>query len=542
MGLSGFRVLASTAAELAFGAPVADPVAGPPVLRTAGGRAFIDVTAALRSNPGRALLPRALDLMESRSAVVLRGLLDDPRLSPTTTSWTPFVRRLVRTLIRFRVPVLMALALLRPDAARRRVERVGDRVRTLTSAPPGLTADERLDRAVHVLRQAFPVLPRTVPAAGAGFVMLGLARRLAGTDLGADGVHEVLRSLPHNSTTEMDLRLWTLARKLSGDPASAAALRDTPPAELARRYRDGVLPPALESGLAAFLVRHGHRAVAEIDIGVPRWSEDQTHVLGMLANYLRLDDLSHAPDAVFARGAEAADAAVSATVGRVRARSRLRAVAVGFALDRMRRLAGLREEHKDFLIRIFAHVRALLTAVGTDLAGHGLLDRADDVFFLDLAEARAALGGADLRETVAARRAEYDRELRRRRIPRVLLSDGTEPEAVAVPTGVEGALVGTAASAGTATAPARVVLDPVGARLEPGEILVAPSTDPGWTPLFLTAGGLVMEMGGPNSHGAVVAREYGIPAVVGVADATTRISTGQEVTVDGAAGTVRVTS
>jgi rifampicin phosphotransferase len=104
----------------------------------------------------------------------------------------------------------------------------------------------------------------------------------------------------------------------------------------------------------------------------------------------------------------------------------------------------------------------------------------------------------------------------------------------------EGALVGTAASAGSVTAPARVVLDPVGAHLEPGEILVAPSTDPGWTPLFLTAGGLVMEMGGPNSHGAVVAREYGIPAVVGVPDATTRISTGQEVTVDGAAGVVRV--
>jgi pyruvate,water dikinase len=83
-----------------------------------------------------------------------------------------------------------------------------------------------------------------------------------------------------------------------------------------------------------------------------------------------------------------------------------------------------------------------------------------------------------------------------------------------------------------------VILDPEGARLDPGEILVAPSTDPGWTPLFLTAGGLVMEMGGPNSHGAVVAREYGIPAVVGVPDATSRIDTGQSITVDGAAGTV----
>ncbi|HKH57853.1 MAG TPA: PEP-utilizing enzyme, partial [Rubrobacter sp.] len=81
-------------------------------------------------------------------------------------------------------------------------------------------------------------------------------------------------------------------------------------------------------------------------------------------------------------------------------------------------------------------------------------------------------------------------------------------------------------------------LDPGEASLEPGEILVAPSTDPGWTPLFLTAGGLVMEMGGPMSHGAIVAREYGIPAVVGVPDATERIETGARITVDGSAGEV----
>ena len=83
-----------------------------------------------------------------------------------------------------------------------------------------------------------------------------------------------------------------------------------------------------------------------------------------------------------------------------------------------------------------------------------------------------------------------------------------------------------------------MIRSPQGAQLEPGEILVAPSTDPGWTPLFLTAGGLVMEMGGMMSHGAVVAREYGIPAVVGVAGATERIVTGQRLSVDGSAGTV----
>jgi phosphoenolpyruvate synthase/pyruvate phosphate dikinase len=163
------------------------------------------------------------------------------------------------------------------------------------------------------------------------------------------------------------------------------------------------------------------------------------------------------------------------------------------------------------------------------------------VFFLTLGEARHAARGTDQRDVVATRRQAYALEMRRRRIPRVLLSDGTEPEALArADAPDDGALVGTPASAGTVTAPARVVLDPVGARLEPGEVLVAPSTDPGWTPLFLTASALVMEMGGANSHGAVVAREYGIPAVVGVPDATHRITTGSRVTVDGAAGRVHL--
>jgi pyruvate,water dikinase len=159
---------------------------------------------------------------------------------------------------------------------------------------------------------------------------------------------------------------------------------------------------------------------------------------------------------------------------------------------------------------------------------------------LNLAEVRRAVRGEDLSALGAERRAVFTRELGRRRIPRVLLSDGTDLEAAA-PAPLEGSgISGAPASAGRVTGRARVILDPHGAKLEPGEILVAPSTDPGWTPLFLTAGGLVMEMGGSMSHGAVVAREYGIPAVVGVPLATTRIRDGQTITVDGTTGQVAV--
>jgi pyruvate,water dikinase len=104
---------------------------------------------------------------------------------------------------------------------------------------------------------------------------------------------------------------------------------------------------------------------------------------------------------------------------------------------------------------------------------------------------------------------------------------------------VEGTMAGTPAAPGRATGRARVVRDPAGAHLEPGEILVAPTTDPGWTPLFMTAAGLVTETGSPIAHGPTVAREYGIPAVICLRDATRRIRDGDLITIDGTAGTVR---
>ena len=539
MGLSAFRVVGASLAGLATGKPV-DPMQGPAGFGIAGDRAFIDITAVLRNPVGRKAVPAIFSVMEARSAVVVRELLAaEPSLAPTRSALPgalAFARPVLRILLRYRVPALIALALARPAAARKVVAARGDQLRARLAEPVTGDGHARLAHVVTMLRAVPPIMPRTVPAAAGGFLALGLARRVAGPDLDAQAVHEVLRGLPHNVTTDMDLELWALATRL--DQASTAALHAAPPAELAERFHARALPPVLQRELAAFLAEHGHRTAAEIDLGMPRWSDDPTQVLGSLANYLRITDPTDHPDARFARGAAAAEAAVAQVVGEVRRRSRVRAWVTGLALRRTRQLAGMRETHKDYLVRVLAHARAQLAILGAELAGRGLLAAADDVFFLELREVAAALDGTDQRGLVADRRAEYDRELRRRHIPRVLLSDGTEPEAEHAAPAPEGALVGVPASAGTVTGVVRVVLDPADAHLEPGEILVAPSTDPGWTPLFLTAGGLVMEMGGSNSHGAVVAREYGIPAVVGVPDATARLQTGQTVTVDGAAGTV----
>ncbi len=146
-------------------------------------------------------------------------------------------------------------------------------------------------------------------------------------------------------------------------------------------------------------------------------------------------------------------------------------------------------------------------------------------------------GPLNLQEQVAARRASYVREQARKQMPRILLSTGE-----AFYEGVDDSggndLAGEAVSPGVVEGRAHVILDPHDGTLAPGEILVCPSTDPGWTPLFLTASGLVMEIGGMITHGSVVAREYGLPAVVGVHQATTRIKTGERVRVDGNNGYV----
>ncbi|MBO3746715.1 phosphoenolpyruvate synthase [Streptosporangiaceae bacterium NEAU-GS5] len=526
MGISAFRVLASGAAAMA-GSPVSNPLAGPAVFTDPGQRIFIDLTAVLRNRFGRAVMSEVFDVMEARSAVVMRGLFDDPRFAvrPTPIVWLSGVAKVIGLAFRYGVPSQVIRAIVNPDAARRRIAGISADLRGRLAAPAHATSGQRLDHVERVLlTQAVPLLPRIAPGAAAGFLMLGLAGALRKSPLRKNRaepgeLQTVLRGLPHNVTTEMDLMLWRLATDLRAQGITSD--------QVAAR------PPAVEAALGEFLGAYGDRAVAEIDLGLPRWSEDPAHVLGVLANYLRLDDPGRAPDLIFERGAREAEAMIEKLARRA---GLIRGGLLRFALSRARKLAGLREQPKFELVRVLAAMRRELRTVGEALEAAGSISAADDVFFLTLTEART---GRDLRREVTERRAAYEREMRRRQIPRVLLSDGTEPEATATRP-AEGGLSGTPASAGVVTGRARVILDPVGAHLEPGEILIAPSTDPGWTPLFLTAGGLVMEMGGANSHGAVVAREYGIPAVVGVHGATTRIATGTEITVDGTSGHVTV--
>ena len=545
MGIQGMRLFA-TGMATAFGVPPADRLAGPGALVEAGHRLFGDVTPALRHVLGRQIFLTATRFMEARTRALVEDLAHDPRLSTEGSSARPLVARIAKAAIRNHVPAKVVQAIVRPEAARRRAHRAAQDALALGNPPANAAAAALLDHVERTLSTVGPrVLFGIMPVAAVGLLSRALAMRLLSDLATSEEVERVVRAIPHNPTTEMDLDLWALAHRLRADAASVRALATQAPVDLAEAYRSGSLPAALQSGLARLLGTWGCRGVAEIDLGLPRWEEDPTHILGVLANYQRLDEQSRAPDAQFAEVAAQAEQTITALAGRIARRGGpagpIKGAVVKALLRRARDLSGLREWPKFYFVAVSARARASLKRVGAELAAGGRLEDGDDIFFVTLKEAREGLAGTDLRALVAERRAGYDAELGRRHVPRLLLSDGTEPTPAVDPhDAAEGALRGTPASSGMVRGRARVILDPVGAHLEPGEILVAPSTDPGWTPLFLTAAGLVMEMGGAMSHGSVVAREYGIPAVVGVDSASLRIKTGQTIEVDGGRGVVRV--
>ncbi|MFI7606281.1 PEP/pyruvate-binding domain-containing protein [Micromonospora sp. NPDC049366] len=501
-----------------------------------GGRLYGDLTDLVRDRSARKRVVNLLAVdFGPRAQAAVQQVLDDPRFAPRPGRGrgrggaAPSARTAVRAL----TGVTRALA--RPEAARTRLFAELRRLEADAAAPAGLTA--AADRLRFVRAQdastspdaiVWPIVAGMLAAALPPHLLKGVASR--------DEINTVLGGMPHNVTIEMDLALWQLTTRARDH---RDLLLTTPPAELARRYHRGTLP---EIGLAGFLDRYGHRAVAEVDLGVPRWAEDPTPVFATIANYLRVTDPEQAPDRRFARAAATAEAALDDLVARARRRRPIRGRLAGFLLRRARSLAGLREAGKFGGLYRLREMRRQLLLIGADLTDHGLLARPDDIMFLTLEEVAAAVDDrVDHRSTVTERRAVHRRELRRRTVPVAVLSDGTDLEAVrSTPSDPAGALRGVGAAAGVVTGPARVVHDPATAHLEPGEILVASTTDPGWTPLFLTAAGLVTETGAVMAHGPTVAREYGIPAVICVPDATRAIRTGDIVTVDAAAGTVTV--
>lgn len=442
----------------------------------------------------------------------------------------PGDRSVVATL---RLGRFAARGLRRNDAARARAAQreVEVWVSSLASVESADDAElvERARRASWWFERMLAEMMTVTLHAGTNRIMV---ERLAG-----DAANAITSGLGDVASAGPAVALWKLGRRAR----TSAALREhfDRGGDLDRRLRADPAAAGFVAAFDAFLDELGFHGADELELSAPKWGTDPDLALRIV------ERLRHAPDdrdpaAATRRLAEQRTAAVDRAASAMRGpRRRL----FGLAVRNAALYAREREATKAALVRALFESRRALNELA---ARHGI-DR-EDVYLLLEHELEAAIRRpADFTAVLAERRAQRA-ALQQRQPPfwfeRHVPDPATWPRRGAVepgPTAAPVRLQGVGVSTGVVTGRARVVLDPNEAtELEPDEILVAPQTDPAWTPLFLGAAGVVVERGAVLSHAAIVARELGVPAVVGVDGATTRLPTGTLVTIDGTTGSVEV--
>ncbi len=342
--------------------------------------------------------------------------------------------------------------------------------------------------------------------------------------------------------TEAALDLWRLA-------ARAHENKDTEAVLLGDGGWNALRPrlAATDAGqqfLAAwdqFMAAHGQHCHSELEFFSPRWAETPDYVLGLVRGYLRSMDRANPLEKQQQLAQERQRLTEQC---RRRLRNPIKRWIFNGSLRQTQKLTRDRENWKNEAVRLFAGFRCIFLELGERLQQQGIFTDREDIFFLEIAEVEPVVqgrAGFDVKQRIAERRAEYERNVALTPPPVVVGRYNPQKHiAHKVDTNIK-VLKGIAVSPGLVTGKARVITHPNnGQHVEAGEILVAPVTNPAWTPYFLPAAGVVMDMGGVLSHGAIIAREYGLPAVVNVGPASQIIRTGQTIRVDGDRGTVTI--
>lgn len=286
---------------------------------------------------------------------------------------------------------------------------------------------------------------------------------------------------------------------------------------------------------------HGHHCRGEIELYNQRWSETPDYVLGVLRGFQNSIEKSNLLENR-RKIVEQREQLVEKC--RHKLSNPIKRAVFNHLLNRAGYGSVLRENLKNEVVKMMASLRMMLLELGRKLADSSLIADSDDIFFLnqdEIVQLARRQSKTDTKQVIAARRADYEK-WQSISPPSVIF--GRFNPGTYIPANVNAGanlLNGLAVSPGVVTGRARVILrTDDNEQVEAGDILVAPFTDPGWTPYFIPAGGIVMDQGGLLSHGAIIAREYGIPAVVNVGNATKIIKTGQRIEVDGDKGIVRI--
>ena len=506
---------------------------------TAGGRLFVDVTRDLGSPATRAGLVKALGTSDPLIGDALQTILDRGDFIPTLPDAASGGTRA------FSPPEPIETD---PAIVRELIERSQASIATLKAGIRAKSGPALLDFILADIQELKRILfdPRSHQVFMSAMQATGSLNEQLQAWLGEkNAVDTLTQSVPNNVTSEMGLALLDVADVIRPHPDVVALLQHTEHTG-DENFLDEL--PALAGGreardaIRAFLDKYGMRCVGEIDITKPRWSERPTTLVPLILGNIRNFEPG-AGERRFEEGLRQAREKEQELLTRLRALpdGESKAEEAKHMIDRIRTYIGYREYPKYFMIsRYFVYKQALLDEAERLVRARVLRNR-EDIFYLRLQEFHDVVRTNQVDDQLIRQRKNAFRSYQALTPPRVLTSDG---EAVTgryhradVPAG---ALTGLPVSAGTVEGRARVILDMTEADLEAGDILVTAYTDPSWTPAFVAIKGLVTEVGGQMTHGAVIAREYGLPAVVGVEHATRLIPDGQRIRVHGTDGYIEI--
>ncbi|MER8007838.1 rifamycin-inactivating phosphotransferase [Streptomyces sp. NPDC094149] len=505
-------------------------------MREAGGRLFVDATRQLSSPASRARLLDLIGRGDPLTRDALETVLERAGFVPTLPDAAPGGP-----------PATGASARLDTDPAivTELIKRNEESLAALEHDIRNRTGPALFDFLLEAFEEHKRVLtdPLNLPAIMAGMEATWWLNDKLLEWLGEKNAADTLTlSAPGNVTSEMGLALLDVADAIRPHPEVVAFLQGVEDEHFLDELAE--LPGGIEARAAieGYLDRYGMRCVGEIDITRPRWRERPDTLLPLILDNVRNFEPG-AAERRFEQGRRKAREKEEEVLSRLRALpdGDRKADETKRMIDRVRTFIGYREYPKYGIVsRYFVYKRALLEEAER-LVRAGALREKEDVFYLTFQEFHEAARTKRVDEQLIRRREEAFRSYKALTPPRVLTSDGETLNGAYRRDDVPaGALIGLPVSVGTVEGRARVVLDMAQADLEPGDILVTACTDPSWSPLFVGIAGLVTEVGGLMTHGAVIAREYGLPAVVGVERATRLIQDGQRIRVHGTDGYVEV--
>ena len=510
-------------------------------MRQAGGRLFVDVTPQLASPAGRELLLNTLGqsdplIKDALQTVIERGFIKTVPNEPSSPVKSNRHKGMPDAASQHEMdPAIVSVLMKRSQASLEDLKRT---IQTKSGADLFDFILEDLQQLKKILFDPQSMTVITAAMNAAKWINENMYEWL-GEQNAADSLAQ---SVPNNMTSEMGLALLDVADAVRPYPEVIEYLRQVED----ERYLDELarFDGGLEAreAIQAFLAKYGMRCSGEIDITKPRWSEKPSSLVPIILNNIKNFE-PNASKRKFEQGLHEALIKERQLLDRLKQLpdGEQKAIEAKRMIDLLRNFSGYREYPKYAMVsRYFVYKQALLKEAES-LVQAGVIHDAEDIYYLTFEELHEAVRTKQLDHQIIAQRMEEYKRFEKLTPPRVITSDGEiiagEYKRSNLP---DGAIPGLAVSSGVIEGRARVILNMGDAVLEDGDILVTVFTDPSWTPLFVSIKGLVTEVGGLMTHGAVIAREYGLPAVVGVENATKRIKDGQRIRVNGTEGYVEL--